>query len=436
MSQNSPNLDLPFLQPAQAQKHVTHNEALGRLDIVVQLRLQQTGATTPPATPADGEVYALGAGASGAWAGQDDMLAVWLDGVWQFLAPQTGWRAWDISTAQLMVRDESGWIVPQPALDNLDGVGIGTSADATNRLSVQAPATLLSHDGADHRLTVNKAATGDTASLLFQSGWTGHAEMGLTGQDAFSIKVSNDGATWTDALRLAGATGHATGRAVQSDDTDATQGRLLTVGAFGLGQTGTGPAITDIDATDLPAGTFRYLTGSPGAASLPPALQSGDGVVRIERHDASLLRQTVWRNDFLGGLWARIYSGGTWGVWRLIYDHSTILGPVSESGGLPTGALIEQGSNADGTYLRFADGTQICSRQFVSAASSHAWTFPLAFVTGSTPALQALPRHATAPRILTENEDLSATGVSFNVWDTSGAAAPAQIHASAIGRWF
>ena len=436
MSQISPNLDLPFLQPAQAQKHVTHNEALRRLDIVVQLRLQQAGATTPPAAPADGEVYALGTGASGAWAGQDDMLAVWLDGIWQFIAPQAGWRAWDIAGARLLARDASGWIAPQPVLDNLDGVGIGTSADATNRLSVQAPATLLSHDGADHRLTVNKAAAGDTASLLFQSGWTGHAEMGLSGQDTFSIKVSNDGTTWTEALRLADDTGHASGSAVQSDSTDATGGRLLTVGAFGLGETATGPTVSDIDATDIPAGNYRYLTSTPGSGSLPAGLQNSNGIIRIERYNAAVLRQTAWRNNFQNGIWLRTYSGGAWGEWRQVYDHATILGTVSESSGQPTGALIEQGSNADGDYLRFADGSQICSRQFVSAASSHAWTFPLAFVTGSTPALQALPRHATAPRILTENEDLSATGVSFNVWDTSGAAAPAQIHASAIGRWF
>ena len=37
-----------------------------------------------------------------------------------------------------------------------------------------------------------------------------------------------------------------------------------------------------------------------------------------------------------------------------------ILGTVSQSGGVPTGAVIERGSNDDGEYVKFADGTLIC----------------------------------------------------------------------------
>lgn len=37
-----------------------------------------------------------------------------------------------------------------------------------------------------------------------------------------------------------------------------------------------------------------------------------------------------------------------------------LVGTVSESGGVPTGAVVERGSNANGEYVRFADGTQIC----------------------------------------------------------------------------
>ena len=37
-----------------------------------------------------------------------------------------------------------------------------------------------------------------------------------------------------------------------------------------------------------------------------------------------------------------------------------ILGIVSQSGGVPTGAIIERGSNASGKYVKFADGTMIC----------------------------------------------------------------------------
>ena len=51
MPDTSPNLALPYLLPAQAQKHVTHNEALQRLDAVTQLVVEAFGATTPPGSP-------------------------------------------------------------------------------------------------------------------------------------------------------------------------------------------------------------------------------------------------------------------------------------------------------------------------------------------------------------------------------------------------
>ena len=70
MSDNSPRLDLPFILPSQAQKHVTHNEALRLLDALVQLAVEGFGAVTPPAQPAQGEVWAIGAGAGGAWGGK------------------------------------------------------------------------------------------------------------------------------------------------------------------------------------------------------------------------------------------------------------------------------------------------------------------------------------------------------------------------------
>ena len=63
-----------------------------------------------------------------------------------------------------------------------------------------SPATLLTHAGGGHQLKINKAGPGQTASLLYQTDWSGRAEMGLAGGDNFSVKVSADGATWAEAL--------------------------------------------------------------------------------------------------------------------------------------------------------------------------------------------------------------------------------------------
>ena len=85
MSDTSPLLALPYIQAGQAQKHVTHNEALQRLDILVQLRVRGFDALTPPAVPVDGEIHALGATPTAAWAGQGLSLAAWINSAWMFV---------------------------------------------------------------------------------------------------------------------------------------------------------------------------------------------------------------------------------------------------------------------------------------------------------------------------------------------------------------
>lgn len=57
-----------------------------------------------------------------------------------------------------------------------------------------------------------------------------------------------------------------------------------------------------------------------------------------------------------------------------------LVGTVSQSGGVPTGAVVERGSNANGQYVRFADGTQICVHVLASSAvGQQSWTYPAAF---------------------------------------------------------
>lgn len=201
----SPRLGLPYILPSQNQKHVTHNEALRLLDALVQLRITGFDATTPPAAAQPGETHALGTGTTGAWAGQDGRLATYEDAGWAFLDPVEGWRAADLASGGLRVFQGGAWT---NMLDGLSSLGLNATADATNRLTVASQASLFTHDGAGHQLKINKAQAGDTASLLYQSNWSGRAEMGLAGDDSFSVKVSADGGNWATALAADPATGN------------------------------------------------------------------------------------------------------------------------------------------------------------------------------------------------------------------------------------
>lgn len=215
MSENSPNLVLPYIMPSQAQKHVTHNEAIRMLDALVHLSVRSVGATEPPATNADGDRHIVGTGATAQWASHDGELAAFQDGAWMFYTPRAGFRAHVQDQPGILLFDGAAWTpletdLPSGTFQNLDGVGIATSSDATNRLAVSSDATLLNHAGGGHQLKLNKSAPGDTASLLFQTGFSGRAEMGTAGDDNFAIKVSADGASWTTGLSIDASNGTAT----------------------------------------------------------------------------------------------------------------------------------------------------------------------------------------------------------------------------------
>ena len=88
------HLKLPYILPSQAQKHVTHNEALRALDALVHLSVIDRGLASPPDAPAEGDRYIVSASGAGAWAGKDGQIAAWQDGEWSFFLPRAGWLAW------------------------------------------------------------------------------------------------------------------------------------------------------------------------------------------------------------------------------------------------------------------------------------------------------------------------------------------------------
>jgi hypothetical protein len=258
---NSTNLNLPYLLAAQAQKHVTHNEALRALDALVQLSVVDRDLTTPPGSPVEGARYLVAASATGAWAGQSGKIAAFQDGAWSFLSPQTGWVAWVADEAAAIVFNGAGWVAfggggggggvtdhgaltglvdddhPQYHTNgrgdarytpiNPATLGINATANATNRLSVSSAASLFNHAGSGHQVKVNKNAATDTASFLFQTNFSGRAEIGTTGNDDFSFKVSPDGTTFFDAIIIDDTNG-----SVRMPNTDCDVQVYSTVGSF------------------------------------------------------------------------------------------------------------------------------------------------------------------------------------------------------------
>ena len=352
MSDTTTHLGLPYLMAAQAQKHVTHNEALRLLDAMVQLSVLDRTRTAPPASPADGDRHLVASGATGLWAGWDLNVAFHVDGAWIRLVPRPGWLVWVADEVTFLVWSGSSWAsVGEPrdvpdsvfslvndadptrkAVFSLAGIstgqtrtytlpntsselaflagtqtfsgnktfsgtltasggtatigtstgtatyGLGTgattngttktvnlgtggasgsntvvnigsatsgaggttvintptvtfansvtqvgmpqanltaqqlglgwaTADSFNRFSINTPAMLFNHAGNGIEATFNKNTPGDDAVFAFKTGFSARALIGLLGNDDFGFKVSPDGSTYYDAIRIDRASG-------------------------------------------------------------------------------------------------------------------------------------------------------------------------------------------------------------------------------------
>jgi hypothetical protein len=167
------NLGLPYIAAAQAQKHVTHNEALRALDALVHLAVLDKDLGTPPAAPAAGARYIVGPGPAGAWAGRPGSIAAWQDGAWTFHAPHEGWLAWIVDEGRLYAWRTGMWVPLPVVLDAGSGILDSTghpqlvfhaTPGAANHLAISnaAPGTppLLSADGTDANIDLQLAAKG------------------------------------------------------------------------------------------------------------------------------------------------------------------------------------------------------------------------------------------------------------------------------------
>lgn len=143
--------------------------------------------------------------------------------------------------------------------------------------------------------------------------------------------------------------GSAAARNIQSNPNDDSLGSAMVVGAFGLGKLNLAVDVNLNDFSQFPAGTsYRYINNSTNGP-----YPNFYGYLTVEKVDNQNLIQTI-KTSGTGVAYRRIVSTGT-GPWVLLHDASTVVGNMSG------GAIIEAGTNANGTYTKFADGTMICS---------------------------------------------------------------------------
>lgn len=257
MPNTTNRVKLPYILQSQSQKEVTHNSGLDLIDALLQAACVSVSVNTPPGSPVAGDCYVVGTSPTGAWAGQAKAVAFYTTG-WNFIAPWEGLTVWANDTNALKTYDGASWGLTYnlSSFQNLTMLGINTSADSTNKLAVASAAILFNHIGSDMQVKINKNAAGNKASFLFQTGFSGRAEFGLLGDDNFTLKVSADGSTFFDALKMLAASGRV---ALKSN---------------GAGLSGAGT--TQGTATAITKQTNEFTTVAASSGAILPSPEQGE----------------------------------------------------------------------------------------------------------------------------------------------------------------
>jgi hypothetical protein len=237
-----------------------------------------------------------------------------------------------------------------------------------------------------------------------------------------------------------------TGTAVVSSNSDTTAGRVLTVGYQGWGaEAVTLPGSTNIKDRALMGGVYQYAASAVSGA--PETLSYWHTLLALYHGTATrrafLDIRTVGTNQIRGWLGANSSETGDI-FWDRLVTYNSLLGTVTQDSGVPTGAVIQRGSNANGEFVRFADGTQICT--FTPAtgvacattkgalfgnAATQTWTFPIAFA--DEPAVSG--SGGGANRWLTLSPPTTTT-VGWETLSHTSSATESAPTLTAIGRWF
>lgn len=182
----TPRLAMPYIVQSQAQKEVTHNEALNRLDLLVQAAVLDRTRTEPPEAPAAGACHIVGAAATGDWAGHDGEIAGWYGTAWTFISPFPGMIVHIVDEAATLVRVDGDWV----AIGGAAEIGIADVAG----LSAALDAKLDDGDAASF-----VAKTGDTMSgalsVAVDGGSSSIQAVGETGANFFTVLRADTSST-------------------------------------------------------------------------------------------------------------------------------------------------------------------------------------------------------------------------------------------------
>ncbi len=310
MSVQSTNLALPFLAAGQAQKHITVNETLLRLDALVQLAAVSATVTAQPSSPSDGQVYILPAGKTGAaWGAMSNgVLAYYRDGAWEQITPREGFRAWVNDVDRVMVYTGAAWVVrgggPQVTVYT-SGAGTYTTPVSATWIDVElvgggggsggsgtSPgAGAAGASSTFGSLTANGGAVGNSSGAAAAGGTASGGDTNISGGKGGQANGAG-GAGQPGGCTAFGGNGQGSGAGAP-----ATAGTANTGGGASGAGTGTGVVTSGgggaggycRKAFTSPSATYAYSVGAGGAGgtagtSGQAGAAGGSGIIVVKAH--------------------------------------------------------------------------------------------------------------------------------------------------------
>ncbi len=302
---------LTTLEEGQASPEIAVNELIYHIDLALNMVIADKDLSTPPGSPSAGATYFVASSPTGAWTSQAGKIATYRNAAWVFYTPPNGTVIYVTDESAIYVYQDGALVALSTVMGAISMLGINATADATNKLSVASSSILFNHVGASQQTYLNKNATGNTASFVFQVGFSGRAEFGLIGNNNFGLKTSANGSTWVDSVVARNSDGSVSfprgqydGTLSIGDDAVATitppasmlKSGMLMIHSYDPGgdaaqiaesavlwfDSGSTPATRTINVGASAAITTGALTGTTGTDGIVTVAPHSDGNIYIE----------------------------------------------------------------------------------------------------------------------------------------------------------
>jgi hypothetical protein len=210
---NTPNIALPYIVTAQAQKEVTHNNALNIIDMLLVPRALDRDLATPPGSPAVGAVYIIAASATGAWAGRSGQIAGFYNG-WVFEVPASGQRMFVLDENVVVEFDGTSWVAPRtyaaggttalPGLSFAADTDTGFTNSTANEIQIVTNGAARGAVFAGGQITLGDTATAENNAAIRISQISVNTPCLQAGAGIASVFVGNSTASFTNGSAYVG----------------------------------------------------------------------------------------------------------------------------------------------------------------------------------------------------------------------------------------